>query len=58
LIGYRVAKVGMVFIEYCCLWLPNSSTLCFPFLWWKAWPQSQTDLFMCTMVLHCGHTFL
>ena len=24
----------------------------------KAWPQSQTDLFMCTTVLHCGHTFL
>ena len=24
----------------------------------KAWPQSQTDLFTCTMVLHCGHTFL
>ena len=23
----------------------------------KAWPQSQTDLFTCTMVLHCGHTF-
>jgi len=24
----------------------------------KAWPQSQTDLFTCTTVLHCGHTFL
>ena len=24
----------------------------------KAWPQSQTDLFTCTKVLHCGHTFL
>jgi len=24
----------------------------------KAWPQSQTDLCMCTTVLHCGHTFL
>ena len=24
----------------------------------KAWPHSPTDLFMCTMVLHCGHTFL
>ena len=24
----------------------------------KAWPQSQTDLFTCTTVLHCGHTLL
>ena len=24
----------------------------------KEWPQSQTDLFTCTMVLHCGHIFL
>ena len=24
----------------------------------KAWPQSQTDLFTCTTVLHCGNTFL
>ena len=24
----------------------------------KPWPQSQTDLFTCTMVLHCGHTYL
>ena len=24
----------------------------------KAWLQSQTDLFTCTTVLHCGHTFL
>ena len=24
----------------------------------KAWPQSQTDLFTCTTVLHCAHTFL
>ena len=24
----------------------------------KAWPQSQTDLFTCTTVLHYGHTFL
>ena len=24
----------------------------------KAWPESQTDLFTCTTVLHCGHTFL
>ena len=24
----------------------------------KAWPQSQTDLFRCSTVLHCGHTFL
>ena len=24
----------------------------------KAWPQSQTDPFTCTTVLHCGHTFL
>ena len=32
------------------------ATLCFPFLFdAKAWPQS---LFMCTTVLHCGHTFL
>ena len=23
----------------------------------KAWPQSQTDLFTCTTVLHCGITF-
>ena len=23
----------------------------------KAWPQSQTDLFTYTTVLHCGHTF-
>ena len=24
----------------------------------KAWQQSQTDLFTCTTVLHCGHIFL
>ena len=24
----------------------------------KACPQSKTDVFTCTMVLHCGHTFL
>ena len=24
----------------------------------KAWPQSQTDFFKCTTVIHCGHTFL
>ena len=24
----------------------------------KAWPQSQTDLFTFTTVLHCGYTFL
>ena len=24
----------------------------------KAWPQSQTDLFTCTTLLHCGHNFL
>ena len=30
----------------------------FLFLDAKAWPQSQTDLFTCTIVLHCGHTFL
>ena len=24
----------------------------------KAWQQSQTDLFTCTTVLHCGNTFL
>ena len=24
----------------------------------KAWQQSQTDLFTCTIILHCGHTFL
>ena len=26
--------------------------------WPQAWPQSQTDLFTCTTVLHCGYTFL
>ena len=43
---------------HCVLRLPNSSTLCFPFFDAKAWPQSQTDLFTCTTVLHCAHTFL
>ena len=34
------------------------TTLCFPFFDAKAWPQSQTDLFTCTTVLHFAHTFL
>ena len=33
----------------------NRAFLCFDA---KAWPQSQTGLFTCTTVLHCGHTFL
>ena len=37
---------------------PNSSTPCFPFFDAKSWPQSQTELYTCTTVLHCGHTFL
>ena len=43
------------------IWEPgNEATVHCAFLFFdaKAWPQSQTDLFTCTTVLHCGHTFL
>ena len=40
----------------CVLRLPNNSTPCFSLM--RRHGQSQTDLFTCTMVLHCGHTFL
>ena len=41
----------------CVLRLPTVVHRAFPFFDAKAWQQSQTDLFMCTTVLHCGHTF-
>ena len=37
---------------------PTAVHCAFLFFDAKAWPQSQTDLFMCSTVLHCGHTFL
>ena len=37
---------------------PTAVHCAFLFFNAKAWPQSQTDLFTYTMVLHCGHTFL
>ena len=45
----------------CCIAFSGSPTAvhrAFLFFDAKAWPQSQTDLFTCTTVLHCGHTFL
>ena len=36
---------------------PTAAHQIFLFFDAKAWPQSQTDLFTCTMVLHCRHTF-
>ena len=37
---------------------PTAVHCCFPFFDAKSWPQSQIDLFTCTTVLHCAHTFL
>ena len=37
---------------------PQQVHLAFLFFDVKAWPQSQTDFFTCTTVLHCGHTFI
>ena len=37
---------------------PTAVHRTFSFFDAKAWPQAQTDLFTCTMVLHCGYTFL
>ena len=39
---------------------PQQQYMCRAFLSFnvKTWPQSQTDLFTCTTMLHCGHTFL
>ena len=37
---------------------PTAVHCAFLFFNAKAWPQSQADLFTCTMVLHCRHTFL
>ena len=51
------SKAFLRFIAF-CVRLPYRSTPCFFFFNAKAWPQSQTDLFMWAMVLHCGHTFL
>ena len=37
---------------------PTAVHFAFYFFDVKAWPQSQTDFFRCTTVLHCGHTFI
>ena len=44
------------FIAFSCS--PTAVHRAFLFFDAKGWPQSQTDLFTCTTVLHCGHTFL
>ena len=48
-----------LFIISLCSQAPQQQyTVAFLFFNMKAWPQSQTDLFTCTTVLHCGHTLL
>ena len=47
--------VRLFYLFNCILRLVHRAFLFFDV---KVWPQSQTDLFTCTTVLHCGHTLL
>ena len=50
--------VTLFYVSLCYQAPQRQCTVLFLFFDAKAWPQSQTDLFTCTTVLHCGHTFL